>query len=112
MTIEARKQRAMERIVSDPALTNDLTDRQARHLLDWVEEQVICLVEETRGLDEEEAWERLAPRLQTLRHQVRRMTKTRAQTEEPDVPMTTLESMTTASEDVKEKGMAGAEEDV
>lgn len=83
MTIDQCLQIALERIFSDPALTNPLRDPEARVLLDWAQQQVQCLVAETEELDEEDAWAWLNPRLRTLRHAVRRIAQCSAEADDP-----------------------------
>ncbi len=52
-------QRAVERLLEDEALTADLVDAAARHLLDWGIAQVTLILRET-GVASEEARARLA----------------------------------------------------
>ncbi|MFP4346155.1 MAG: dual specificity protein phosphatase family protein [Anaerolineales bacterium] len=81
--MEELKVRAMERITSDPALTDPLTDEEAHPLIRWAEAQITRLVEQLEGGDEQEAWERLEPRLQELRRRMREIARRSAEAEEP-----------------------------
>jgi hypothetical protein len=83
MIIEERLQRALERIYTDPALTDALRDPEAKVLLDWAQQQVQCLVAETDTLDEEIAWSWLSPRLRQLRRTVRRIARHSGDAEAP-----------------------------
>ncbi len=70
--MEARRQRAWERVVEDPALTDALTDTEARFLLAGALGKVTYLVDQTEVLDEDtRAEELLASPLRALRTHIR-----------------------------------------
>ena len=82
--MEARLQRAWEQIVTDPALTDALTDTEARFLLAWALRKVTYLVEQTEGLDDDElAEELLAVPLRDLRTHIRWLARVSAADPEP-----------------------------
>lgn len=58
-------QRAVERLLEDEALTADLVDAAAEHLLSWGKEQVRAILTEETGATEDH------PRLAALRRQMR-----------------------------------------
>ncbi len=70
MDVEARMQRAFERVLEDPDLTADLKDEQARLLLTWAKFQVKRLVANTEAMDDAEAWTALGAGLRRLRTRV------------------------------------------
>ena len=88
--IEAREQLAYERIMMDPNLTGDLIDEDAKTLLDWAQDEVGRLVAETRGMDDEAAWEYLGPKLSQLRREIRNISKRSAQADDPGAKLREL----------------------
>jgi dual specificity MAP kinase phosphatase len=79
--MEKRRQMAFERIAGDPMLTGDLTDAEAKILLDWADEEAQRLAAQTAGMDEDAAWSHLDPRLRDLRRTLRRIAKESADAE-------------------------------
>lgn len=90
--MEARLQRAWEQIVTDPALTDALTDTEARFLLEWALGKVTYLVEQTEGLDDETSAELLASPMKALRTHIRWLARVSAA--DPD-PLATLQWLLT-----------------
>ena len=76
-------QRAYERIMEDEGLTSDLLDDEAELLLRWAEQEIRRLVNQTRGMSEEAAWESLAPKLRYLRKYLRQIARRSAKTDNP-----------------------------
>lgn len=91
--MEARWQRAWEQIVTDPALTDALTDTEARLLLEWARGEVTYLVGLTEELEDDElAAELLASPLRELRRHIQWAVKISAA--DPD-PLATLQWLLT-----------------
>jgi protein-tyrosine phosphatase len=88
--VEAREQLAYERIMMDPNLTGDLMDEDATVLLDWAQDEVGRLVAETKGMDEDAAWEHLGPKLSQLRREIRKIAKRSAQADDPGAKLREL----------------------
>ncbi len=99
--MEELKMRAMERITSDPALTDPLTDEQALPLIAWAEDQIVQLVEQLEDEDKEQAWERLEPRLQALRRRMREIARQSTEAS-PSTLKQRLESYNIADTEVKD----------
>ncbi len=76
-------QRAYERIMEDEGLTSDLLDDEAEILLRWAEQEIRRLVNQTRGMSEEAAWESLAPKLRYLRKYLRKIARRSAKADNP-----------------------------
>jgi hypothetical protein len=81
--IQRRVQTAIERVITDPALTGSLADDEALTLLHWTETEIERLVLETIDMDDEKAWKQLDPALHTLRRYVRCVANTSADTDDP-----------------------------
>jgi hypothetical protein len=69
--LQARRRRATETILDSEALTDDLADPEATHLLAWATEKAEQLAEETAPLPPEERERVLDERLGALRQVVR-----------------------------------------
>jgi len=88
--ILSRVQFAVERITTDPALTEDLTDHEALPLLNWAQTEVERLVLETAAMDEDDAWCVLDPELKTLRRYIRCVSQVSANADDPAETLHTL----------------------
>ncbi len=88
--IAAREQLAYEQIMLDPNLTGDLIDEDATALLDWAQDEVARMVAETRGMDEDAAWEYLDPKLSQLRRAIRKIARRSAQADDPGAKLREL----------------------
>ena len=88
--VEAREQLAYERIMLDPNLTGDLVDEDAKVLLDWAQDEVARLVSETKGMDDEAAWEHLDPKLSQLRRGMRKTAQRSARADDPGAKLREL----------------------
>jgi hypothetical protein len=78
--------------MTDPALTDALTDTEARFLLAWALGKVTYLVDQTEGLDDETSAELLASPMKALRIHIRWLARVSAA--DPD-PLATLQWLLT-----------------
>ncbi|HOA23121.1 MAG TPA: hypothetical protein PK801_11370 [Aggregatilineales bacterium] len=71
--IYERQQQAIEQVTGDAALTDNLTDEQAEQVLQWGTRAASWVAVQTAELDEEQAWAVLEPKLEAIRHIIRRL---------------------------------------
>src|SRR5690606_5062526 len=73
--IYERQQQAIEQVTGDAELTDNLTDEQAAQVLQWGTRAASWVAVQTAELDEAQAWPVLEPKLEALRHIIRRLNK-------------------------------------
>lgn len=76
--------------LEDEALTDGLTDAQAKLLLDWAQGQVSNLAAQARPLAAEDAERFIQPRLKRLRARLRQVAQASAQADDPVASLKTL----------------------
>lgn len=79
MPIEARAERASEKILSDESLTEELMDAEANTLINWALERVYDIAQHTADLDDAAAKAFIDEHLANLRHLMRRVNKMMSQ---------------------------------
>ena len=82
-TLDARAQRAFERIAGDAALTGALTDEDARLLLQWAKSEIRELVAATQDMADDEADDQISDQLQALRDELRAIARQSARADSP-----------------------------
>lgn len=87
---EAWVQAAIERIAEDPSLTGDLTDAEARLVLDWAQDELRRLAEAVPPQTVDAMAEALAPKLHHLRRYIRRTAKLSAASDNPSAMLQSL----------------------
>ena len=81
--MDDRLEKFMEPFLEDETLTCDLTDAQAKVMLDWVQQQIGRAVEKTQDLDQDAAQAALGPRFKRLRARLHQIAKQSASAEDP-----------------------------
>lgn len=81
--VDARAQRAFERIAGDAALTGALTDDDARLLLQWAKAEIRDLVAATQDMADDEADAHISDELQALRGELRTIARQSARADSP-----------------------------
>jgi hypothetical protein len=76
--------------LEDEALTDGLTDAEAKILLDWVQAQLARLLVEAQTLEAEAAQRFIQPRLKRLRARVRQIAQTSVRADDPTASLRTL----------------------
>ncbi|MBN1260829.1 MAG: hypothetical protein JXB35_09130 [Anaerolineae bacterium] len=71
--MEKRRQLALESVLGDSELTSALTDEEAQILLTWARQEIDYWVAQTQGMEDEDAWEIIAPPIRALRKQIRHL---------------------------------------
>ncbi len=73
--VEERKQHAVEQLLTDPSLTDNLDDSEANRLMEWADGLASMLAMHTVEMGDEEAEEYLGPRMADLRKMLRGINK-------------------------------------
>lgn len=69
--IKKRLEREIEGLYGNEALTSDLDDSSARQFLNWAEDRIRKIVENTAELDDQSAEEAMYPKLKAVRRMAR-----------------------------------------